>query len=267
MGAPSSNPADIPTPADPLAPTQRFTSRVRDYAAHRPAYPAECLRAITAGLPASPIAADIGAGTGIFAHRLAAAGLTVHAIEPNAAMAGAATPHPNIHWHSATGEATGLPDASVHLITCAQAFHWLDPAKALTEFARIAKAEARLAIVWNTIDHEDDASRAYRALLDHHAIEPPKSPHASQAIESATRAINDHPAFAPAQVLHFAYHQPLTREALLGRAFSSSYVPRHDTDAAKPFTQALNHLFDAHQHASVFTLRYQTLAFLSSRLP
>jgi SAM-dependent methyltransferase len=114
---------------DRLDPTGRFTNRAEDYAKHRPSYPDAAIDAVLMGLGAPPdlVAADVGAGTGISSRALAARGLRVVAIEPNAAMRAKAEPHPRVEWRDGTGERTGLPPASVDLVLCAQAFHWLDP--------------------------------------------------------------------------------------------------------------------------------------------
>lgn len=259
-------PSNSNAQGNPTDSTQRFTTRVRDYVAHRPDYPAECLREIVSELPCDGVAADIGAGTGIFTRALADAGLVVHAIEPNAAMRGAAEPHARVTWHDATGEATVLGDASVHLIACAQAFHWLKPDEALREFARIAAPGARLAIVWNTIDTQDAASRGYRLTLERHANEPPKSPSPEDAVPFATTAIERCPAFDAPAIERFPHHQRLDRAALLGRAFSASYVPASGTPGGEALADDLHRLFDEHQRDGAFTLRYQTIAIISHRL-
>lgn len=259
-------PSNSNAQGDPTDSTQRFSTRVRDYVAHRPDYPAECLREIASELPRDSVAADIGAGTGIFARALADMGLVVHAVEPNAAMRGAAEPHPLITWHDATGESTGLAAASVHLITCAQAFHWLKPDKAIREFARIATAGARLAVIWNTVNTDDPASDGYRRTLERHADELPKSPAPEQAVPLATGATQGSAAFASPTIKRFPHQQRLDRAGLLGRAFSSSYVPMSSTPAGEALAADLHRLFDEHQRDGAFTLRYQTIAILSRRL-
>ena len=79
-----------------LNPTSRFSDRADDYVKYRPGYPPAAIDAILNGLgpPASLVAADVGAGTGISARALADRGVRVLAVEPNAVMANAAVPHP-----------------------------------------------------------------------------------------------------------------------------------------------------------------------------
>ncbi|MBC7773083.1 MAG: SAM-dependent methyltransferase, partial [Pyrinomonadaceae bacterium] len=79
-----------PHPDQPhaLNPTGRFSDRAEDYKKYRPSYPPDAIDAILDGLgpPASLLAADIGAGTGISSTLLAERGVRVFAVEPNPAM-------------------------------------------------------------------------------------------------------------------------------------------------------------------------------------
>src|SRR5688500_14656893 len=113
---------------DALRPTERFSGRAESYVRFRPSYPAAAIDAVLAGLgdPARLVAADVGAGTGISARLLADRGGRVDAVEPNTAMRAAAAPHAGVRWHGGRAQATGLPDASVDLVLCAQAYHWFD---------------------------------------------------------------------------------------------------------------------------------------------
>ncbi len=71
------------------APENPFDIAAPEYAAVRPAYPAEAIDALLAALPshpAEPRVADIGSGTGKMSALLAARGCRVEAVEPSAAM-------------------------------------------------------------------------------------------------------------------------------------------------------------------------------------
>ena len=66
-----------------------FSSKVTDYLASRPDYPAALYDALRdeGALPGVPsVVADIGAGTGLFSAGLLARGHSVVAVDPNAAM-------------------------------------------------------------------------------------------------------------------------------------------------------------------------------------
>ena len=204
-------------------PTRRFDDRADEYARFRPGYPAAAVDAILAGLapPAELAIADVGAGTGILSRLLAERGAQVVAVEPNRAMRDAAAPHPRVRFVDGTAEATGLPFAAHDLVTVAQAFHWFDPVLAVQELARVLRTGGRLAILWNHRSRTDPFTRGYREALE-----------ACDAEAPAERSVFDpdtiaaHGPFAGAHTLWFEHAQALTEAELLGRALSTSTVPR-----------------------------------------
>lgn len=203
-------------------PTARFSDRAVEYARYRPSYPAEAIDAILEGLgdPGSLTAADVGAGTGISARLLGDRGLRVIAIEPNAAMRGGAAPHPRVAWRDGTGEATGLDDASVGLVLCAQAYHWMDPPRACAEFARVLRPGGRLALMWNDGDESTPVAGRYYELLREVATDGTLSHKTAAA--GPTLA----PPFESMERKTFRNVQRMGRDGLIGRAMSASYVPK-----------------------------------------
>ena len=149
-----------------MNPQSRFSSRAEDYAKYRPSYPDAVIDRITAELDSvsQSVAADVGAGTGISSRLLADRGMKVIAIEPNTAMRKAAQEHSLVEFHDGSAEDTKLPDNSVDLVTCFQAFHWFNPQPTLEEFARILKSQGKLAAVWNNRDRHDEFTSEYSNL-------------------------------------------------------------------------------------------------------
>lgn len=202
----------------------RFTDRADDYAAHRPAYPDECIDAFMRGMgtPGMLAVADIGAGTGIMARLVAARGPLVVAVEPNEAMRDRADPHERVLWQDGSAEATGLKDGSVDLVVCAQAFHWFDAPVAFAEFRRVLKGTGRLALVWNEVDAETEIGAGYREILDGLATdETPRVRYAAQEDPFAGADLFDDvkKAAFPLEMRH-------SRDGLIGRALSASYAPK-----------------------------------------
>jgi ubiquinone/menaquinone biosynthesis C-methylase UbiE len=133
-----------------------YTDLAADYARYRPGY-APSVAAAIVSLLARPLpqidAADIGAGTGIWTTMLAAQGLrSLVAVEPNDEMRRQgmlATAGMKISWCKGTGEATGLANESVDLVSMASSFHWVDFDKGCEEFQRILRPGGRFFALWN----------------------------------------------------------------------------------------------------------------------
>ncbi len=242
----------------------RFTDRAGDYAAHRPSYPPGAIDAIVGERrPASLVAADVGAGTGISSRLLADRGVRVHAIEPNAAMRAAAEPHHLITWHDGTGEATGLPGSSVDLVLAAQAFHWFDPVAAIDEFRRVLRPPmARIALMWNVHDQADPIMQAYRSAIIDHATDPPQSPWFKDPGRPLVKARG----LSHARVMTVPNVHAVSRDGLIGRALSASYAPKSGP-AHDAMVRDLHALFDRFAHGPLLTMRYITEVHLAEVIP
>ncbi|MHA7153589.1 class I SAM-dependent methyltransferase [Arthrobacter sp. TMN-50] len=117
----------------------------------RPGYPAESVDWVVAA--GASTAADVGAGTGLFTAELVKRGLDVTAVDPSHSMLDVLrTKLPQVTTVVGTAEATGLAAASVQLVSIAQAWHWLDPAAAARESARILVPGGQIALLWNQLD-------------------------------------------------------------------------------------------------------------------
>ncbi|KAA5599520.1 class I SAM-dependent methyltransferase [Blastochloris sulfoviridis] len=124
-----------------------FSGHAASYAAHRPTYPPE-LAAVLAGLaPGRERALDAGCGSGQLSVLLAGHFAEVVATDASPQQIAQATPHPNVAYRIARAEASGLPAASVDLVTVAQAAHWFDLDAFYAEVRRIARPDAVLALV------------------------------------------------------------------------------------------------------------------------
>jgi SAM-dependent methyltransferase len=243
-------------------PTRRFHDRAQDYAHYRPGYPPAVVDFLLAGWPVNGrTAADVGAGTGISARMLAEAGLDMIAIEPNADMRQMALPHPRVRWIDGTAEATGLPGTSVDLVLVAQAFHWFDRERALAEFQRILRRDGRLVILWNRRSRTDPFTLGYRQALEATAGEAP-----AEKVEFVPAAVAASGRFSGLRAASFPNRQPLTVEELLGRARSTSTVPK-----SGPVRDELERLLRAlhREHADASgraTMHYDTQVFLWDRV-
>lgn len=147
-----------------------FTHGADEYAAVRPGYPPATLDVLVP--PDARDVLDLAAGTGKLTESLVARGLRVVAVEPADGMRAQLTARlPQVEVHAGTAERIPLPDASVDVVTVAQAWHWFDETAAAAEVARVLRPGGTLGIVWNDRDEDVPWVGAYGALL-HEAAGP-----------------------------------------------------------------------------------------------
>ncbi len=251
-------------PLHVMNPLDRFSDRAQDYAKYRPSYPKEAIATLLEelGNPSQLLAADIGAGTGISSRLLAERGVHIFAIEPNEAMREAASPHPLVEFRDGTAEATNLPDASVDLVTCFQAFHWFNPEPTLAEFHRILKPSGRLAVVWNDRDKEDEFTQSYTRL-----VQIASNNHPAESRLVSADPLLESSLFPNVHRHTFTYRQELDLEGLIGRAMSVSYVPP-EGDALQQLISGLEELYNRDRNENGFVyMMYRTSVYLATPQP
>src|SRR5437764_4525363 len=125
------------------------------YERGRPSYPAEAIDWL---VPAhAQRVADIGAGTGKLTRQRGEGGLDMIAVEPSAGMREELRrAAPGVPVVAGTAEQIPLADGAVDLVIVAQAWHWVDPERAVPEVARVLAPGGRLALLWNIRDERTD---------------------------------------------------------------------------------------------------------------
>lgn len=123
-----------------------FSTQAAEYRRFRPTYPAEIFDWLASVSPVRERALDVGTGNGQAAVGLAAHFAEVIATEPSAAQLALAEPHPRVRYAQGTAEHCGLPDASVDLVTAAQAAHWFDGPRFGAEVRRVLRPGGIVAV-------------------------------------------------------------------------------------------------------------------------
>jgi SAM-dependent methyltransferase len=103
------------------------------------------------------LAVDLAAGTGLFTRALAERVPEVVAVEPDPRMREVLAAHsPGITVLDGRGEEMPLPDSSADAVFVSTAWHWLDPAVAVPEIARVLRDGGRLGVLWTSRDRAED---------------------------------------------------------------------------------------------------------------
>ena len=135
-----------------------FSQVAKRYADFRPHYPSTLFDYLATLVPRSATIWDCAAGNGQATLDLAARFDKVIATDASAEQVASATLRHNVEYRVALAEQSGLPDASIDLITVAQALHWFDLSRFFAEAKRVLKPGGILA-VWvyatNQFENED----------------------------------------------------------------------------------------------------------------
>lgn len=148
-----------------------FSSQANDYARFRPTYPAVLFDRVAELATAHDAVWDCATGNGQAALPLATRFAQVRATDGSAAQVAQATPHPGVVYAVGTAEASGLPDQCVDAVVVAQAAHWFDLPKFVTECRRVARPGSPVVLWGYTLARVNPCVDAVlRPFYDH--IEP-----------------------------------------------------------------------------------------------
>ncbi len=246
--------------------TQRFSSRVDNYARHRPGYPQEVIELLEreCNLGQRSVVADVASGTGIFTRLLLQTGCKVFGVEPNPEMRNAGelflSQFPNLTSVNGTAEATTLPSHSIDIVTAAQAAHWFDKSKARLEFDRILKPGGWIVLVWNERRKDStDFLREYENLVLKYGTDYQEIRH-----ERTTDSIETFFAPSPFARKQFEYIQTFDYAGLEGRLLSSSYTPQEGHKNYQSMLRELRCIFEAYQKNGTVSFDYDTQVFYAT---
>jgi SAM-dependent methyltransferase len=158
-------------------------------------------------------------------------------------------------------EATGLDDASVDLVTAAQAFHWFKPPRARAECLRILRPGGMAAIIWNDRVADDPLNRALDQVFDAWGGSQRQ---AQQAVRHDRAALALFFGNAAPPNVELDHAHALDLAGLRSLVYSRSYMPRPDSAAGSEIDAHVASIFGDHANRGEVDVRYRTLAWIAS---
>jgi SAM-dependent methyltransferase len=191
-----------------------FGAAAAEYERGRPPYPQAAVDWLLP--PGAARVADLGAGTGKLTKHLRDRGLAVIAIEPLAGMREQLRRAvPGVPVVAGTAEQIPLADRSVNAVLLAQAWHWVDPARAVPEVARVLAPGGWLGMLWNFRDERYDVVAQLSTIMG--------------SWESGDAGLARHepevgPPFGPLERHEVGWVYRVSPEALVDYVASRSYI-------------------------------------------
>jgi SAM-dependent methyltransferase len=234
------------------------------YVKGRPDYPPQVTEwlNVTLGLDGHKTVIDLGAGTGKFTGRLVATGAQVIAVEPVPQMLEKLSDAwPQVLAVSGTATDLPLPDASVDVVVCAQAFHWFASAEALTEIARVLRPDGKLGLIWNLRDTQVSWVPKLDAIVNALEGDTPRY------YTGAWRQAFPHPAFGALQLQQFHNgHTGSLEDVIFNRVRSTSFIAALPDAQRAKVDEQIRALIAAEPQLrgkDVVTVPYETAAFVA----
>lgn len=203
-----------------------FGDAAAAYARHRPGYPQDAVAWALAPGPAATApdeprrVLDLAAGTGKLTEavlRCAVPANRLLAVEPDAQMrAELARLLPDVELRAGSAERIPAADGAFDTVLVAQAFHWFEPDRALTEIARVLRPGGVLAVMGNA---PDDSVEWVSALMN--ASEQERS------VRGPGRGFSEvpaHPAFGSQERRRFPWRWPRTVDSWLQTVRTHSWA-------------------------------------------
>jgi SAM-dependent methyltransferase len=132
-----------------------FGREAERYDRTRPGYPDGLIDLVLGPSPRELTVLDVASGTGIASRQLAERGAEVLGVELNPGMAEVAERR-GVRTEVAAFEAWDPAGRAFDRVTCAQAWHWLEPEVSSTKVASVLRPGGRVCLFWSMGGYPDD---------------------------------------------------------------------------------------------------------------
>ncbi|MBZ0184824.1 MAG: class I SAM-dependent methyltransferase [Candidatus Obscuribacterales bacterium] len=147
--------------------TDQFSKQAERYSRFRPGYPDKLYDFLIELVENRQIAWDCATGNGQAAVKLAEHFDKVLATDASTRQIELAKPHEKIEYRVATAEESGFPEASIDLISVANAIHWFDLPGFFKEAKRVLKPGGIVAAwCYENFEIEESVKHAFVSLYD-----------------------------------------------------------------------------------------------------
>jgi ubiquinone/menaquinone biosynthesis C-methylase UbiE len=221
------------------------------YERSRPGYPPQAVTWLVGPTPCRVL--DLGAGTGKLTRALVAAGHDVLAVDPSPPMLDMLRRSlPAVDVRKGAAEALPVADADVDVVVVAQAFHWFDQDRALSEIARVLRPGGRLGLVWNLRDETVPWVAELSRVIGSKDAFPADV--VGSRFTASTRV-------SAVETARFSHTQRIDREELLALVRSRSYVAERPVEQREEILGEVDRLFTRHAGDGGLLLPYVTQCY------
>lgn len=245
-----------------------FGANAALYDRARPSYPPELVDALLA--EPAPHVLDVGCGTGIAGRLFAARGCDVLGVEPDTEMAAVARTH-GLAVEVAPFEDWKPAGRSFQLAICAQAWHWLDHARAVPKLGDAIPPGGRFAAFWNFGMPADETSASLDAIYAEHAPQMTRVTTVARGAfrdrihETGTRwcDLDETPGFSPPQRIAIEWAHVYTRAEWIDQLRTHSDHALLPAETRERLLSDIAELLDA--NGGAVEVEYRTYAIVVRR--
>jgi SAM-dependent methyltransferase len=240
-----------------------FGSIAERYDRYRLSYPDALIDDLAELRPASVL--DVGCGTGKASVALAGRGLAVLGVEVDERMAQVARGH-GIDVRVATFEDWPAAGRTFDLVTCGDAWHWIDPVRGARKAAEVLRPGGTIARFWTTLALSEPVIAAFEPVYRDLAPEVAQvwRPHASQFHATRADPLSLSGDFTPARTLSFPWDVRIGADDWVGLASTISDHQRLGTERLNALMRSLRATIE--NLGGVVPARAETYALLNERL-
>ena len=211
-----------------------FGAAATTYERARPSYPAEAIDWLLP--PGAQRVLDLGAGTGKLTRGLLGRGPGIVAVEPSAGMRDQlARVLTGVTVLAGTAEQIPLADHAVDAVLVAQAWHWVDPVRAVPEAARVLTPGGRLGLLWNIRDERADWVAELTRVI-----------HTPDYTDNGSANPPVGPPFGPVQRFDVEWSRLIRPAEIIDLVASRSYIITISPAGRAAVLSRVEHLLDTH---------------------